>query len=314
MRDIVRDLRTFTRGADEDRRVHVDVRRVLDASINLAWNEIRHRARLVKEYGDIPPVMANEARLGQVFLNLLVNAAQALPEGGAEENVIRVVTFAVEGDVCVEVRDTGAGVAREHLGRIFDPFFTTKPVGVGTGLGLWICQGIVSSLGGQISAENTPGGGAVFRVLLPAATGPADEHSPIRRPSPPPPTAPRLRVLIVDDEVAIGRTLAIGLADDFEVATAESGRQALELLGAEDRFDVVLCDLMMPEVSGMEVYERVAERWPRLATRFVFVTGGAFTERARAFVERVGAPVLEKPFELASLSALLRERGREPRR
>ena len=121
-------------------------------------------------------------------------------------------------------------------------------------------------------------------------------------------------MLIIDDEVAIGRTLAIGLADEFEVATAESGRQALELLDAEDRFDVVLCDLMMPDVSGMEVYERVAERWPRLATRFVFVTGGAFTERARAFVERAGAPVLEKPFELASLSALLRERGREPTR
>lgn len=314
MRDIVRDLRTFTRGADEDRRALVDVRRVLDASINVAWNEIRHRARLVKDYRDVPLVLANEARLGQVFLNLLVNAAQALQVGDAAENVIRVIASADDAAVTVEVRDTGAGIPPGHLARIFDPFFTTKPVGEGTGLGLWICQGIVTSLGGHISAENAPGGGAVFRVVLPAAAqGRAEEGAP-PRPLPVDANAPRLRVLVIDDEIAIGRTLAIGLADEFEVATATSGREALELLAGGDRFDVVLCDLMMPDVSGMDVYERVAESSPRLAARFVFVTGGAFTERARAFVERTRAPVLEKPFDLATLSPLLRERaatGRE---
>ncbi len=294
MRDIVRDLRTFTRGADEDRRVPVDLRRVLDASVNLAWNDIRHRARLVKEYGETPLVLANEARLGQVFLNLLVNAAQALQVGGAEDNVIRVITSSADGHVTV---------------------FTTKPVGVGTGLGLWICQGIVSSLGGQISAENGPGGGAVFRVTLPAnaaATGEAEATAPAQ---PLPRTGtPRLRVLVVDDEAAIGRTLAIGLADEFDVTTATSGREGLERLSEGDRFDVVLCDLMMPDVSGMDLYDRVAEASARLGSRFVFVTGGAFTERARAFVQRVSAPVLEKPFDLTRLSAVLRDRGREPPR
>jgi PAS domain S-box-containing protein len=310
MRDIVRDLRTFTRGADEDRRAAVDVRRVLDASINVAWNEIRHRARLVKDYRDVPVVLANEARLGQVFLNLLVNAAQALQVGDAAENVIRVSARGDEsGHVVVEVSDTGAGIPPEHLARIFDPFFTTKPVGVGTGLGLWICQGIVTALGGQITAESTPGGGASFRVSLPAVP---EGHVQIE-PTPRAPAAlvgsPRLRVLVVDDEIAIGRTLAIGLADEFDVVTATSGREALELLAGTPPFDVVLCDLMMPEVSGMDVYERVAEIAPHLATRFVFVTGGAFTDRARAFVERVGAPVLEKPFELAALPAVLRRRA-----
>ena len=315
MRDIVRDLRTFTRGADEDRRVPVDLRRVLDASVNLAWNEIRHRARLVKEYGETPLVVANEARLGQVFLNLLVNAAQALQVGGAEDNVIRVITSSADGHVTVEVRDTGPGISAEHLARIFDPFFTTKPVGVGTGLGLWICQGIVSSLGGQISAENVPGGGAAFRVTLPAnagATGEAEAAAPAQ---PLPRTdAPRLRVLVGDDEAAIGRTLAIGLADEFDVTTATSGREGLELLSWSDRFDVVLCDLMMPDVSGMDLYDRVAGASARLRSRFVFVTGGAFTERARAFVQRGSAPVLEKPFDLTRLSAVLRDRGREPPR
>jgi CheY-like chemotaxis protein len=227
--------------------------------------------------------------------------------GDAAENVIRVVT-ATDGDgrVVVEVHDSGPGISSEHMARIFDPFFTTKPVGVGTGLGLWICQGIVSSLGGHISADNAPAGGAVFRVVLPAAAGTAGIVGPAAAVPAATSRSPRLRLLVVDDESAIGRTLAIGLADDFDVTAATTGREALELLTTEDRFDVVLCDLMMPEISGMEVYERVVERTPAMASRFVFVTGGAFTERARKFVERVGAPVLEKPFELTALSPLLR--------
>jgi PAS domain S-box-containing protein len=309
VRDIVRDLRTFTRGADDETRALVDVRRVLDASINLAWNEIRHRARLVKEYEEVRPVLANEARLGQVFLNLLVNAAQALHVGGAADNAIRVhASTGRNGQVLVEVSDTGPGIPPEILDRIFDPFFTTKPVGLGTGLGLWICQRIVTSLGGQISAGSRPGGGATFHVALPAAGGGERAATPIPAIPDASTTAPgRVRLLVVDDEIAIGRTLAIALSDEFDVGTATSGRSALELLEGEARFDVVLCDLMMPDVSGMDVYERVVERRPELAARFVFVTGGAFTDRARAFVERVQAPVVEKPFDLAKLPALLRE-------
>jgi len=312
MRDIVRDLRTFTRAADEEKRAAVDVRRVLDASINLAWNEIRHRARLVKEYDEVPPIVANEARLGQVFLNLVVNAAQALQVGAASENFIRVATSTDRaGHVVVEVSDTGPGIPEEILDRVFDPFFTTKPVGVGTGLGLWICQGIVTSLGGHITAESKPGGGATFRVLLPSATTVEQASSEPPRIAPAaPPREKRLRLLVVDDEIAIGRTLAIALGDVFDVSTATSGREALALIeGGEREFDVVLCDLMMPDVSGMDVYERVVVHAPSLARRFVFVTGGAFTDRARAFIERVQTPVIEKPFDLATLPDLLRSQA-----
>jgi CheY-like chemotaxis protein/two-component sensor histidine kinase len=310
MRDIVRDLRTFTRGAGEEKRAAVDVRRVMDASINLAWNEIRHRARLVKEYGDVPLVLATEARLGQVFLNILVNAAQALEVGDAAENVIRVrAAMERDGQVVVQVSDTGPGIPPDILDRIFDPFFTTKPVGLGTGLGLWICQGIVTSLGGEITAESRPGEGATFRVVLPSAIS-ADRPSTPEPPAvAPAPDSRRLELLVVDDEIAIGRTLAIALADEFEVATATSGRAALAILAGEPRFDVVLCDLMMPDVSGMDVHERIARERPELAKRFVFVTGGAFTERARRFVDEVGLPVIEKPFDLTKLPALLRERA-----
>ena len=140
VRSIVRDLKTFSR-ADEETTTPVDVARVLDASVNMAWNEIRHRAKLIKEYGEVPPVEANESRLGQVFLNLLINAAQAIPEGRAYEHEIRVRTYADANDerVVIAVSDTGSGIAKDALYRIFDPFFfTTKAVGVGTGLGLWI--------------------------------------------------------------------------------------------------------------------------------------------------------------------------------
>ncbi len=313
VRDIVRDLKAFARSPDEERPTPVDVRRILDASINVAWNEIRHRARLVKSYDDVPPVLATEARLGQVFLNLLVNAAQALPVGGVGEHEIRVRATSDADQVVVAISDTGPGIPKEHLARIFDPFFTTKPVGVGTGLGLWICQGIVTSLGGRISAESDPEGGATFRVALPAARDAVEQAPPSSVRAGAAPGAPRLRLLVVDDEVALGRTLAVALADEFDITLAASGREAIATLG-EKPFDVILCDLMMPDVSGMDVYERMERQAPELTRRFVFVTGGAFTERARAFVERVAAPVVEKPFELSTLPVLLRERARRATR
>ncbi|MBI5497461.1 MAG: PAS domain S-box protein [Deltaproteobacteria bacterium] len=166
---IVRDLKTFSRTAPQ---CHgpVDVRRVLDTVVRLATAETRHRARVVKDFAVVlPPVAAEETRLGQVFLNLLVNAAQAIPEGSAETNEIRLMACpAGAGRVMVEVRDTGAGIPVETLPRIFDPFFTTKPVGQGTGLGLSICRGIVEGLGGEIVVESQVGKGSVFRVILPA--------------------------------------------------------------------------------------------------------------------------------------------------
>ncbi|HEY6460724.1 MAG TPA: PAS domain S-box protein, partial [Polyangiaceae bacterium] len=241
VRDIVRDLRTFTRG-EEEKRSPVDVRRILDASINLAWNEIRHRASLERDYRDVPPVLANEARLGQMFLNLLLNAAQALEVGDAARNVIRVrAATDREGRVVVSVSDTGPGIPPELLARIFDPFFTTKPVGVGTGLGLWICQGIVTALGGSVTAESHPGQGALFRVVLPGAAAVGAEAP--ERPRAPMAERWRFRLLVVDDELAIGRTLAIALADECEVTTVASGREALAVLAGPAEFDVVLCDL-----------------------------------------------------------------------
>jgi PAS domain S-box-containing protein len=183
VRVIVRDLKTFSR-ADEDRRSHLDVREVLDFSIKIVASEIHRRSSLVKEYLEVPPVHANHSRLAQVFLNLLVNAVQALPEGQAERNEIRVATGVEEdGRVFAEVTDTGAGIEPRNVSRIFDPFFTTKPMGVGTGLGLSISQSIVTGLGGEVSVKSRVGEGTTFRVSLPSSESRNETPAPSAPPS-----------------------------------------------------------------------------------------------------------------------------------
>lgn len=169
MRGIVRQLRVFSR-VDETREEPVDVRSVLDSVAQMAATVVRPRARLLKDYGAVPPVRGNEGKLFQVFLNLVINAAQAIDEGNSEANEIRLSTRSEGGGrVVVEVRDTGHGIPPEHLRRIFDPFFTTRATGLGTGLGLSICDTIVTALGGHISVESAVGSGTTFRVLLHAA-------------------------------------------------------------------------------------------------------------------------------------------------
>jgi signal transduction histidine kinase len=178
VRHIVRDLKTFSRGDDQDQRGPVDVRGVVDSSIKMAWHEIRQTARLEKHYGETPLVEANETRLCQVMVNLLVNAAQAIADPDPQRHEIRVTTSSAPDGRCkIEVRDTGAGIPAENLARIFDPFFTTKPVGVGTGLGLPICHGIITSLGGRIEVESRVGSGTLFRIVLPPARLPSTTPS-----------------------------------------------------------------------------------------------------------------------------------------
>ncbi len=168
VRLIVQDLKLLSR-PDESASGPVDVGAVLRRTTKLASHEIRRRARLVEEVGELPLVQGRGAGWGQVFLNLLINAAHAIPEGQAEGHEIRVKAWCEPPErVVVEVSDTGRGIAPEHLGRIFEPFFTTKPVGEGTGLGLAVCHGILQAHGGEIQVESEPGRGATFRVVLKA--------------------------------------------------------------------------------------------------------------------------------------------------
>jgi signal transduction histidine kinase len=298
-----RDLKVF--GRTDDRGPEpVDVRQVIESAINMAWNQVRHRARLTKDFSPVPSVDANENKLAQVFLNLLVNAAQAIPDGNAVDNEIRVVLRGEEGNVVVEVRDTGIGIPPEVMGRLFQPFFTTKPPGVGTGLGLSICQKIVTELGGSVVASSAPGSGATFRVTLPEGT--IDKRT--RKDAPPaPPERRRGKVMIIDDEPSLIRLVERVLGSEHDVSGFEDAREALALLESGAEFDVILCDLMMPEMSGMDLHAALQKAVPRMVSRMVFLTGGAFTTSARQFLERIPNKRVDKPFDPRTLRATTRE-------
>lgn len=294
VRQIVRDLRLFSR-AEEDRRDLVDVRDVLESTLRMAWNEIRHRAKLVKAFDEVPLVDANEARLGQVFLNLILNASHAIAAGRAEANEIRISTSVEGNEVVVEVRDSGEGMTEEVKARIFEPFFSTRPAGVGRGLGLPISQRIVEEIGGRIEVKTRPGAGSSFTVRLPVAP---DELEAKETPSRPPtiPKSRRARILVVDDEPMVAAAVARTLSDDHDVQTELQSTRALELIHAGQRFDVILCDVMMPNFSGVDFYLELERIAPKEIDKVVFLTGGAFVAQAREFLDNVPNLRLEKPF------------------
>ena len=298
VRAVVRSLGAFSR-QDEGAVGAVDLPRVLDGAVRLAENSVRHRGRIVKDYAATRGARGNELRLGQVFVNLLVNASDALRDGAAETNEIRVRTFD-EGDrVVVEVTDNGVGIPPAIIGRIFDPFFTTKAVGDGTGLGLSISHGIVSAFGGQIGVESRNGEGTTFRVALLAEDAPA----PMPRASVVREAGPSLRILLVDDEENLARGLA-ALLDQHVVTITTSGREALALARSHP-YDAIVCDLMMPGVSGIDVHTELVHEGRGQDRRMIFMTGGAFTPRAREFVARLSNVVLEKPFTASRVEAAI---------
>jgi PAS domain S-box-containing protein len=301
VRAIVRDLKLLAREHD-DVDGPADLRKVVDAAVGIADSELRHRARVVRRDADLPPVRGDEGRLVQVCLNLLVNAMHAIVGNDPLQHVVRVTTRWAEDRRAAElvVEDDGEGIPTDVLPQVFDPFFTTKPAGTGTGLGLPICQSIVTAVGGSIAIDSAPGRGTRVGVRLPLA-------EPVRRTRgtlPEVVAITRRRVLVVDDDVAVARALGRMIGDEHEVHTANDGEEALRMIGRE-AFDAVLCDVMMPRVSGIDVYERVRAEHPALAQRFALVTGGVFAPDIRARLEAHGVRCLYKPFDRAALLELV---------
>jgi two-component system, NtrC family, sensor kinase len=297
IRGIVRDLKTFARGDDVQLRP-VDVHAALEFSLSMAMNHIRYRAQVVKCFGsNVPPVWANEAKLGQVFLNLLVNAAQAIPEGDSANHRIILTTSLRENQVVVEVTDTGKGMSPEVQARAFEPFFTTKPQGEGTGLGLSICHGIIKALRGEMTAVSTSGKGSTFRVVLPTRGAEAEVLVPALVAPQEASSVQGKRVLVIDDEPGIASVMRRIIGRGNEVVVSHSGREALELLERDTEFDSIFCDLMMSDLTGMDVHAELAKRYPECLPRLVFMTGGGFTTRARAFLQNFSHPRIDKPFE-----------------
>lgn len=309
IRIISEEITELSHGGDAVENDVSDLKQILDSAIRMAQPELQHRASIVREYEEAKLyTRGSTTRVSQVFLNLIVNAAQAIEPGDLSRNTITVRARSIENDrVCIEVQDTGPGIPAQLLRRVFDPFVTTKPAGRGTGLGLSICRRIVHSLEGTIEIQSHPGQGTVVSVVLKRAT-----RSPLPLSAPPPSiTAVRrasgrsLNVLVVDDEPVIARLIQKALMD-HEVTVAHDGREAVGLMG-EHVYDVILCDLIMPEMTGMDVYRAALQRGTPMHERIVFMTGGAFTQRARDFLQRVPNLRIEKPFELTHLERTIYE-------
>lgn len=356
--DIARDLRLFASApGDSGKHTYVDVNRAVESALTLTRGHLIERAHVRRDLGDLPHVLMEENRLGQVLVNLLVNAAQAIPKAGTpsgraagpgdlppkEGHTISVATRVSGDDVVIEVSDTGVGIAPENLNRIWTPFFTTKGPDLGTGLGLSISKDIIDRAGGTITAESPvpgTGRGTRFSIVLPVVR---ETRAGAPRPSSNPPSSAvagvRARVLLVEDEPALARALAEGLGRVHDVTVVSSAREALELLvpamaketatgtrlstlvtgqtvkRTEPPFDVVLCDLRMPGMSGEALYDEVQSYDAAQARGFIFMTGVGFGADVERFLRDSGRPVLEKPFAtddaLEQIRKILSKRNRQ---
>lgn len=298
---IVIDLKLLSH-REEDPKTSVDLAKVLDSSLRIALNENRRPIEIVKNYSQSTKVLANEGRLGQVFLNLIINAAQALRKENPRNRI--EVTASIQAEqVIVSIKDNGIGMSEPIKKRIFTPFFTTKPKGIGTGLALPLTKRIVKNLGGDITFTSTLNSGTEFIVSLPLA--PPENLAHAEEPGEIESSSQQSKLLIVDDEETFSSVLEEVLADDHEVTTVNCGADAIALLSEGKRYNVIVSDLMMPQMSGMELYKKVLELAPDQAQRMVFMTGGAFGPSTSGFLESIDNKKIEKPFKLKELRKLL---------
>lgn len=304
VRTIVRDLLLFSR-VDDTPGATADVNQVVQSTCRMLRNEIDHRTEFQLALESVPAVIGDTPRIGQVLTNLLINALHALPERPRSQNLIRVSTRAAGERVVLEVSDNGTGIPPELQSRIFDPFFTTRDIGSGAGLGLSICHSLVTRLGGDIEVESEPGRGTTFRVFLqPAArmTGDAgnDPHSESDS------LHARKRILCIDDEPNVGHLIARSLREAHEVVIETDSVHALERLYRGEHYDAIICELMMPNMSGMEFLHKLQEVAPALVERCGFIAGSVFTDTARAFAEQLpDTRLVHKPFEPRAIQTLI---------
>jgi PAS domain S-box-containing protein len=300
---VMQDLGTFSRAGDEVS-TRVNLHELLEAALKMTTNQIGARVRVSRLFHDVPSVDANPSNLGQVFVNLLVNAAQAIRNAGTEGEIRVATDTDPQGRAVVEISDTGPGISRDALKRIFQPFYGGEPGGRAPGMGLAICHEIVTRMGGEITVDSQPGKGSAFRVTLPAA---ASEQGNAKLRSRPAPLVRRGRILVVDDEPIVGGSIRRTLAKEHDVVVVSSGKEALALIQAGEAFDLILSDVMMPEMSGIDLYQELLKLRPGSARRMIFLTGGAFTQGARKFLDSVPNSRLEKPFDPDRLRRFVRE-------
>jgi len=298
----VREMTSLARTSEETDRV-VPVRELVEIARTMTIHELRNRATLTVELHDAPEVKGDPGRLSQVLINLLINASHAMGRGPDNRISIRA---RIEGDeVVVDVKDNGPGIPAEKIDKVFEPFFTTKLRTQGTGLGLSICRDIVSQHGGSLTVNSTPGLGACFSMRLPAAR-PSDREAAVRgRAAAELCATPEHRILLIDDEDALRRSLQRLLCDDYQVVDCAGPAEALALLEQGHEFDAILCDLVMPGMDGVEFQQQACRRWPALRDKLVFMSGGTFTDQARAFANSGEFDILSKPLDAKRLFGAL---------
>lgn len=291
IRSITVELLPFARSmpsAIED----VDLSRVVRRSLRMMRNDLRHRAQIKCDLDVMPMLRGDPRRLSQVFTNLFLNAAQAIEEGDADENIIRVCSRHEGDTIRITVEDSGRGIPAAHLPRVFERFFTTKPSGLGTGLGMSVSQEIIRTHGGHIYVESELGRGTTVTIILPVRTALVTAPQPA---TPAPAARASLRILAVDDDLLVLKSYRRALGKTHSMTFADDGADALALLDNDAAFDVILCDLMMPNMDGPRFFEELTTRHPDLTDRIVFCSGGTFTPRAEEFVKGCRLPLLYKP-------------------
>ncbi|MBI2206096.1 MAG: GAF domain-containing protein [Candidatus Rokubacteria bacterium] len=313
MAKIVRGLLFFARQRPPER-VPVKINQVIEETLGLRQNQLALSSIVVeRRLGDELPMIAADAhQLQQVFLNLVLNAEQAILETGKAGRIVVRTTVTEDGrTVRAEIIDDGPGISAEALPHVFEPFFTTKEVGVGTGLGLSVSYGIVQEHGGRLSVDSRPGE-TVFVVELPVgAVREAPRAPAVVVPARAPSTGGRI-ALVVEDEPAVSDFVVSLLQDiGWRVDVASGGRAALERLRAR-RYDLIVSDVRMPDVNGEEFYRTATAADPLLGQRFIFITGDTANPESWEFLQQTRVPVLEKPFTPALLLDAVRRLSASP--
>jgi two-component system cell cycle sensor histidine kinase/response regulator CckA len=305
IRGIVDDLRSYARPQAQASGC-ADVARSIEWAVRATAREFRHRARVVVDVPAVRAVRGDETRLGQLLVNLLLNAAQSIRMGSLDHNEVRISACdEADGQVLIRVQDSGTGIAAADLARIFEPFFTTKAsgTGMGMGLGLSICRSIVASLGGTIDVVSAIGKGSTFSVRLPATSEMAEPEAPVSLLIP---EQPRASVLVIDDDALILSAFRRALPR-HEIVAFDNAADALHELASGRQFDLMFCDLMMPRTSGMEFHGSLLLLRPHDAARLVFMTGATATTEVREFLGAVPNARVEKPFDTATLRQTVHE-------
>ncbi len=303
----IRDITSSLKGLahiDKNEAVPVDVHKIINMAISMASLACKNRAEIETKYAEnLPVILSNPGKLHQVFLNLLINAAQAISIGDSQHNKICVSTSLEKSRIRIDVSDTGHGISPEILPKIFDAFFTTKPSGQGTGLGLSICQEIICDLKGKINVQSIVGKGTVFSVYIPVIleiSKKQPESDIIAYPG------NKKQILLVDDDPMVLKLMRRMLEGQGQITSVLGGSDAMKLIDQHGKlFDIIISDFNMPQISGSDLYHHAAKHYPGLERRFIFVTGGAELPWAKTFLITAGNPVLEKPFQLKDILKMI---------